>query len=669
MELAQSEHGAFAFDKFEESTLPAALQKALDETKQRLEAIRHQTAPPTFENTIEAINSVNDPLEMPGSIFSLLKSLRTNDQVEKWGEEFDPKFTQLSNAIYTDATLFARVEAVHQNAHNLKLNAEQAKLLKDTYLAFVLNGAKLNADQKKQLLAIEEELTRLNIKFKKNVLDATNAYSLVIRDRAELSGLPESAIAAAAQEAKERDLEGAWVFTLQMPSLIPFLSHADNRARREELWRANQRRATSGETDNRPILLQIAKLRHEKAVLLGFKTHAHLKMEDRMAKSPENVNKFLDDLADLYRPHAQKDFQELQAMADFNLEAWDIAYYSEKLRVARYSYRAEDLRPYFRLDNVLKGAFFAAQRLYGVTFSERPEIPVWDPSVRAYEVRDAEGKYLALFYLDPFPRKNKRQGAWMTDILGSGWHQGAMRRPHVLNAGNLTPPVEKAEALLTLSDVHTVFHEMGHGLHSMMSRVRTPALAGTNVTWDFVELPSQFFENWALEDEVLDVYARHKDTNERIPAELVAKVKRARHFQSGMAGLRQILLAKLDLAWHQGNLDGLSADQVEAWEARATEAYRVMPRVPGMMTSTTYSHIFTGGYSAGYYSYKWAELLAADAFEYFKERGVFDREAASRFLTWILEKGGTEEADELYRKFRGRNPDPKALPRSEGLIN
>ncbi len=662
------EHGAFPFDRLRNRDFPSALIQGLRLSQQRVDAIRKDSNPPTFQNTIEALAAVSEPLDQASSIFGHSRGLTKTPRLEAWGERLAPIFSNFSNAIFTDPTLFARVESLHLKRESLGLTSEQTLLLKHTYRDFVRSGAKLAAVEKARVVEIDSQLSKLNVKYNKNVSDSTNAYLMVIKDLAELAGLPQSARQAAAEEAKRRKIEGAWAFTLHAPSVMPFLTHAENRARREEFWKAYQSRANSGASDNRPLLLEIAKLKSEKAKLLGYATFSHFKMEDRMAKNPGNVERFLNDLASVYRPHAENDVTEVQALAPFPLQPWDFGFYSEKLKEQRYSYQAEEVRPYFRIDRVVQGAFYAAQRLYGVKFIPKPNLPTWDPSVLAYEVRDSKGQFLALFYFDAFPRESKRQGAWMNDIQGGGVFAGQMRRPHVLNAGNLTPPVGGEQALLTLDEVRTVFHELGHGLHSMLSQVKTASLFGTNVTWDFVELPSQFFENWALESEVLDVYARHKDTNERIPDALIEKVRRAENFQAGFRGLRQVMLAKLDMAWHSHDLASLDLGSIDQWEARITEPYRVLPRVNGYLTSATFSHIFAGGYSSGYYSYKWSEVLAADAFEPFKQRGAFDPEFAGRFLHEILEKGGTDEEATLYHRFRGQDPDPKALPRSEGLI-
>ncbi len=661
------EHGAISFNAIRESDFPSAILHGLREARLRVDAIRNNPAAPDFANTIAALEAVGEPLDQPVSLFGHWKSLRNGATIERQAARLDPILSRFSGSLYTDEKLFARVEAVYAMKDKLGLDAEAKVLLEHTYRAFVKSGAKLGSVDKKRIIDIHSELTTLAEKFKKNVSDSTNGYVMNLTDASELKGLPDSAIAAAAEAAAKRKLTG-WVFTLQAPSVMPFLTYANSRGRRQELWKAYASRAVGGKNDNSPIMVQIAKLRAESAKLLGFASHADLVMSDRMARNASTVDRFLADLATVYRPHAEKDLAEVQALAPFPLETWDWAYYSEKLKEQKFNYKAEVLRPYFRIGKVLEGAFFAANKLYGVTFKPRTDLPTWDDSVKAFEVSDRDGKFLALFYMDPYPREPKRQGAWMNDIRGAGRFNGQLRRPHVVNAGNLTPPVGGAEALLTLDDVVTIFHELGHGLHSMLTRVKTASLAGTNVAWDFVELPSQFFENWAFEPEVLDVYARHKDTGERIPADLIARVRNAERFQAGYRGLRQVMLARIDLAWHTGDLSGLRAEGVEAFEESMTAPFRILPRAKGVSTSATFSHIFAGGYAGGYYSYKWAEVLAADAFELFKQKGVFDAESADRFRKAVLERGGSAEADELYRQFRGANPDPAALPRSEGLV-
>lgn len=663
-------HGAFPYGGLEFGHYEPAFNEALKAAEARVDALRQEKAEPTFANTIEALEAADEPLEQVGSVFGNMLSVSTTPELQTFAEAINPRLSKFSNDIFFDTQIFARVRAVYEKKDSLGLDAEQSMLLTRTYRAFVRNGALLTDDEKTRVGAIDERLSVIGETYKKNVTDATSAYELFITDKARLAGLPEKAVKGAAQKAKAAGRDGAWLFTLDAPSVTSVLTYADDRPLREEIWRAFSGRAASGGHDNRLVLLEIAKLRQERAAILGYDTHAHYVTEDRMALNPVTVEKFLLKLADAYRPAAIKDLADLKAFAGHDIEPWDAGYFSEKIRESRYGYSEEALTPYFPLDQVLEGAFFAATKRYGITFHPRHDIPTWDKEVRTFEVREKDGTYLALFYLDPYPRKGvKRAGAWMNSIQAAGEFGGVARRPHVINVGNFSEPVDGEPALLTMREVTTVFHELGHGLHGMFANTRYRSLAGTNVAWDFVELPSQMNENWALEDEVLDVYARHYKTGERIPAELVAKVKRALTFQAGLSGLRQISLGMLDLAWHTHDLSGVkTAEDVVAFEQKAMEPYRVLPPKEGALTSASFAHIFAGGYSAGYYSYKWADVLAADAFGVFESEGVFNHETSLRFRREVLEKGGTEEAAVLYRRFRGGDPDPQALLRKEGLL-
>ena len=662
-------HGAFPYGALEFPHFEAAFEEALRVAQARVDALRSDTSSPTFENTIEALEAADEPLDQVGSVFGNILSVRTSPELQELAERINPRLTKFSNDIFFDSQIFARVKAVHDRKSSLNLTAEQAMLLKRTYRAFVRNGALLTDEQKARVGAIDERLSVLGEVYKKNINEATVAYTHYVKDSGRLTGLPEKAVKAAANRAKAAGREGEYLFTLDAPTVTAVLTYADDRKLREELWRGYSGRSVGGASDNRLVLLEIARLRQERAGILGYDTHAHYVTEDRMALNPKTVESFLLKLADAYRPAAIRDLSDLKEFAGHDIEPWDAGYYSEKIREQRYGYSEEALTPYFALDQVMEGAFFAATKRYGITFHRRDDIPVWDKEVRTYEVRERDGSYLALFYVDPYPRNAvKRPGAWMNSIQAPGEFEGLPRRPHVVNVGNFSEPVDGEPALLTMREVTTVFHELGHGLHGMFASTRYRSLAGTNVAWDFVELPSQMNENWALQDEVLDVYARHYKTGERIPAELVKKVKRAETFQAGLAGLRQISLGMLDIAWHSHDLSAVkTAEDVVRFENEAMAPYRVLPPKEGAMTSPSFAHIFAGGYSAGYYSYKWADVLAADAFGVFEKEGVFDEETSMRFRREVLEKGGTEEAAELYRRFRGGDPDPQALLRKEGL--
>jgi peptidyl-dipeptidase Dcp len=452
------------------------------------------------------------------------------------------------------------------------------------------------------------------------------------------------------------------------------LTHAQDRAIREKVWRGGNGNSVDGPRDNRPILFEIVQLRNERAKLLGYQTHAHYVIDGRMAETPEKAVSFLEGLSKSYYPHAVKDLKDIRELAGHEIEPWDLAFYSNKLSEQRFGFSDQELKPYFPIDQVLKGAFYVAKKLYGVTFHVRKDLPAWDPSVQVFEVRDREDKYLALFYFDPYPRKSKRGGAWETDLQTAGVYNGRMRRPHVVNVTNVNSPIDGRPALLSPDNVTTIFHELGHGLHSMLTRVRERSISGTSVAWDFVELPSQLNENWAFEPEVLKVYARHYETGEPIPKELVAKFKAAATFQTGYFGLRQVQKSLLDLAWHMrdvdvvgGGKDAHDVNEVDQWELEFRAPYQLTPN-HGSLISPTFSHVFSGGYSAGYYSYKWADVLASDAFSVFQSAGIFDPTTSNKFLRAVLEKGGSEEAADLYRQFRGRDPDPNALLRKEGLL-
>ena len=664
-------HEALPFDEITFDQFKPAFGRGFRLAKVRLEAIRKDASEPTFENTIEALETVDEPLDQVKNVFSNYLGLKKTPELEKLAETIKPRLSKFENSIIFDAHIFARVEKLYQKRQTLGLTVEEMTLLENRYLSFVRNGAKLTAAEKARVDEIDQRLTIIAEAFESSVTREVDQYELLVTDPKELAGLPEGAVHAAREAAEKKGKEKGWIFTLVASSVISVLDYADNRELREKLWRAYSARATSGKNDNRPLAIEIALLRQERARLLGYKSHAHYTTEDRMAENPEKVSDFLTRLAEVYRPAAMKELEELKQLAGHELQPWDMAYYSAKLRQKLYSYDNEELRPYFELDKVIDGAMKVAGRLYGVTFKPRKDLPTWDESVRAYEVFDRDGKFLSLFYLDPFPRPGaKRGGAWMSSFRDSGLFDGQMRRPHVINVGNFTAPLKGKPALLTADEVTTVFHELGHGLHGMLSRVQHRSLSGTNVAWDFVELPSMINENWAFQPEVLDLYAFHHETGQRIPAELVAKLQKAKNFQVGLSGLRQVGLGMLDFAWHAHDVDpGMKPEDVEAFEARALGPYRVLKVPAGAMTSPAFTHIFAGGYSAGYYSYKWSELLAADGFSVFKKEGIFSLAVADRFRGEILERGGTEKPAILYRKFRGGDPDPDALLRDEGLLH
>lgn len=667
------DHEAFDFASLRDEHFAPAFDQALSDARARLDRIRQDGSAPTFENTLEALETCSDPLEHVGSVFSNLLGAHTNDTLQALAREVMPRLAAFSNDVFLDEALFARVKAVYDQRASLGLEGEKAKLLEDSWKSFVRNGALLSEADKTKLREIDQRLAVLGQQFGDHVLAATNAFELVITDHEDLAGLPEAVVEAAAAAAKERGREDAWVFTLHQPSYLPFLKFSERRELREKLWRAALTRATAGEHDNREVAKEIARLRHERARLLGYQTHAHFVLEERMAASPERVRSFLDRLLAPSREAAQRDLDEVRELARSlggpeELKPWDFAFYSEKLRTKKYDLDDAKLRPYFKLENVVAGVFEHARRLYGLTFHRREDLPAYHPDVQVFEVRDeASGDFEGLFYADFFPRPSKRNGAWMTTFRNQGLYEGRVVRPHVSIVCNLTKPTATRPSLLDMDEVRTVFHEFGHALHALLSRCHYRSLAGTNVYWDFVELPSQIMENWVTEKEGLDLFARHHESGEPIPETLVQRLKDASLFQAGWMSLRQLNFGLLDFSWHAADPSGIA--DVEVHEKNATRQTSLFPHEPGTIISTSFSHIFAGGYSAGYYSYKWAEVLDADAFELFREKGIFNREVATRFRENILERGGTEHPMELYKRFRGREPDPDALLRRDALIS
>lgn len=672
LEKSSLEHGAICFDKIKNEDFAPAFEKTLNRARNNLKKLIDNTDAPTFENTIEGLESCSDDLDQVSSIFSNLLHAHTHEMLQNLAKEVMPKLAEFSSDIFLDSRLFSRVRKVHDSA-NVLLNGEQKRLLEKTYKAFARNGALLKDNQKEELRKIDQKLSVLGQEFSDNVLKDTNAFELVITQKDDLAGLPDSAIEAAAIAAQERGKKGSWVFTLHYPSFGPFLKFSEKRNLREKIWLAYQTKCTKGETDNRPLITQITKLKNRRSQLLGYDTHAHFVLEERMASQPETVEKFLGRLLEVSRKAAEKDLIELKEMAGRQvdrLQPWDVAFYSEKLQKKKFSLDEEQLRPYFRLENVIHGVFEHARRLYGLKFKQRKDLPIYHPDVELYEVSDEKsGEFVGLLYADFFPRSSKQGGAWMTNFREQGMQDGELNRPHVSIVCNFSKPTPTKPSLLTLDEVRTLFHEFGHALHSLLSQCHYRSLSGANVYWDFVELPSQIMENWVREKESLDLFARHYETGEKLPADLVRKIQEASRFQAGWLSLRQLNFAYLDFAWHASDISEVHGpEDVEPYETKALSKTSLFEHVPGTVLSCGFSHIFSGGYSAGYYSYKWAEVLDADAFEYFKENGIFSRDVSDRFKNHILAKGGTEHPMELYKKFRGREPDADALLRREGLL-
>jgi peptidyl-dipeptidase Dcp len=639
--------------------------------KVEIDAIVNNPQSPTFANTIEALDFSGNALDRLSSIFFNLNSAETSDEMQKIAQEVSPLLTEFSNDITLNADLFKRVKSVFEQKESLTLTPEQATLLDKKFKNFSRNGALLSDDKKIRLREIDTELAKLKLTYGENVLAETNNYELIITEEADLKGLPEGTIEAAKSLAKSKNTEG-WIFTLDFPSYIPFVTYADNRELRKEIAIAAGKKAfKNNEYDNQENVLKIAKLRHERANLLGYETHSHFVLEERMAQNPDKVKSFLDDLLVKAKPAAEREFAELTAFAKEldgidQLEKWDGAYYSEKLKQKLFNLDDEKLKPYFQLEKVLNGAFTIAQKLYGISFTEIFDIDKYHDEVTTYEVKDENNQLVAIFYADFFPRKGKRNGAWMTSFKSQYIKDGINERPHISNVCNFTKPTETKPSLLTFNEVTTLFHEFGHGLHGMLANTTYPSLSGTSVYWDFVELPSQIMENWCYEPEALALFANHYQTGEIIPQEYVEKIKESASFQEGMATLRQISFGLLDMAFHSNNPNGIT--DVKAFEKAAFENTTLFPDVAENCMSVSFSHIFQGGYSSGYYSYKWAEVLDADAFAYFQEKGIFDKEVATKFKENVLSKGGTEQPMILYKRFRGQEPSPDALLKRAGLI-
>jgi len=666
-----TKHNTAPFSQIKIEDYVPAFNEGIALAKAEIDAIVNNPDAPTFENTIVAMDYSGDILDRLSSIFFNLNSAETNDEMQKIAKEVSPLLSEFGNDIRLNAELFAKVKAVYDQKGSLNLNPEQTTLLDKKYKSFSRNGANLPEDKKNQLREIDKELSKLSLQFGENVLAETNNFELHLTDEKDLSGLPEGTIEAARLLAKNQEKEG-WIFTLDHPSYIPFLTYADNRELRKKMAIAFGAKAfQNNEFNNEENVLKIAKLRHERANLLGYKTHAHFVLEERMAESPEKVFSFLNDLLAKAKPAAQKEFAELTAFAKEldgieQLEKWDGAYYSEKLKQQLFNLDDEKLKPYFQLEKVLDGAFIVAKKLYGLTFTEVFDIDKYHEEVTTYEVKDADNNLVSIFYADFFPRKGKRNGAWMTSFKSQYVKDGVNERPHISNVCNFTKPTETKPSLLTFNEVTTLFHEFGHGLHGMLADTVYPSLSGTSVYWDFVELPSQIMENWCYEPEALALFANHYETGEIIPIEYVQKIKESASFQEGLATLRQLSFGLLDMAWH--GQDPTNITDLKAFETEQFANTQLYPDVKENAMSAAFSHIFQGGYSSGYYSYKWAEVLDADAFEYFHENGIFNEEIAKKFKDNVLSKGGTEHPMTLYKRFRGQEPKPEALLKRAGLL-
>lgn len=677
-------YGAPQFDKIKTEHYLPAFEQAITEAKAEIDAIVNNPDAPTFENTIAALDEAGGRLNDAAGIFYNLMEADTNDQMQDIAEKVSPMMTEYSMYVSLNEPLFARVKAVHESVEGLE--PDQARLLEKTWKSFVRSGANLGAEDKETYSKLSEQLSLLTLQYGKNVLAATNAFTLNLTDEADLEGLPDFVREAAMETAKSKEMEG-WAFDLSAPSYGAFMKYSTRRDLRQKMWMAYNTRATEGENSNIELCRQIAESRLKIANILGYETYADYALEERMAKNPQTVNEFIQKLLEPSLPAAKAEVKELYEYArangfeDSEIQPWDFGFWSEKLKDARYSINDEQLKPYFRLESCIDAAFGLAGKLYGLTFEERKDIPVYHPDVKVYDVKDADGVHKALFYADFFPRTSKRGGAWMTEFRGQSIVNGVEKRPFISLVTNFTKPTAGKPALLTHDELTTLLHEFGHSLHGILAEGRYSSLTGTNVSRDFVELPSQIMENWAFEPEFLDTFARHFETGEALPDTLINKIVEAKNYNAAYAQVRQLQFGILDMAWHtlkggseSGHFDRLSDLKTMqelgtiAFEKAALKSSNVIPSIPQACISTSFSHIFSGGYSAGYYSYKWSEVLEADAFSLFKEKGIFSTEVSHSFRDNILSKGCSEDEEVLYRRFRGHDPEPEALLEKLGIV-
>ena len=662
--MFQTPYNAAPFSRFTATDYLPAIEKAIGESLAQIDSIAQNPEPATFKNTVEALAYTGLALDRLTSMFFNLNSAETNDTLQAEAQRISPLLTDYGNDIRLNEALFKRVKTVYDQRENLSLTAEQQTLLEKTYKSFTRNGANLSLDDKERLRKIDKELATLKLKFSENILAETQHYQWVITDKNTLSGLPYFVLEMLAQEAKKRNVQG-WVITLDMPVYTAVMKYADNRDLRQKLFTDYHSRC-AGESafSNEANVLRIAELRQARASLLGYPSYADFALEERMAETSEKVMNFLSELLSKAKPQALKELEQLKTfsgLADF--QQWDFAYYAEKLKQERYQIDDSLLKPYLSLEKAVEGMFAVAHKLYGLHFTPTEEVEKYHPEVQTYKVTDEDGNYLALFYTDFFPRAGKRNGAWMTSYKEQYRdEQGKDSRPHISIVCNFTRPTDTAPSLLTFNELTTLFHEFGHALHGMLSKVTYPSLSGTNVARDFVELPSQLMENWCYEEETLRLFATHYETGAPLPIEWVQKIKEASAFMEGILSVRQLNFGFLDMAWHTyPHLERL--ERVDLFEQEATKATQLYPLIERMCISPAFSHIFSGGYAAGYYSYKWSEVLDADAFEAFKEGGIFNTEVATRFRKEVLEKGSSEKESLLYKRFRGQDPTPDALIR------
>lgn len=658
------------FSKIKNEHFAPAFIESIAKTKAEIDEIVNSNEKPTFENVIEKMTFSGENLDRISSIFFNLNSAETSEELQKIAQEITPLLVSFQNDIVLNPLLFDKVKSVYKQRDSLNLSLEQTTLLEKTYKNFSRNGANLTDDKKEKLREIDTELARLSLKFGENVLAETQNFQLHITTEKDLSGLPEDSVEAASALAKKNGKEG-WIFTLDQPSYIPFITYNNCRELRKKMVIAfGARGFQDNKYNNETIVLKIIHLRFERAQLLGYQTYAHFVLQERMAENPEKVFHFLNDLSQKAKTAAEKEFKELREFAKKTdgieiLEKWDGAYYSEKLKQQLFDFDEEKLKPYFQLEKVVEGVFVIAKKLYNLSFVEVFDIDKYHNEVKTYQVTDDKNQFTAVFYADFFPRTGKRNGAWMTSFKNQAIKNNTNERPHISIVCNFTRPTETKPSLLTFNEVTTLFHEFGHALHGILANTTYPSLSGTNVFWDFVELPSQILENWCYEPEALSIFAHHYKTGEIIPTELISKIKESSNFQEGLATLRQLSLGLLDMGWHTKNPAEIT--DLKSFEEEQFSLIQLYPDIKENAVSTAFSHVFQGGYAAGYYSYKWAEVLDADAFDFFKENGIFNQEVAIKFKENILSKGGTEHPQILYKRFRGKEPKPDALLKRAGL--
>ena len=663
-------YGAPQFNKIENQHYIPAFKQAIEEGKAEIDAIVNNPDTPSFKNTIESLEYAGETLNRISHIFYNLLEANTNEEMQNIAEEISPLTTEFSMYIRLNEGLFKRIKSVYEQRESLNLDAVELRLLEKTYESFARNGANLSPDDKEIYSKYMEELSLLSLQFGKNVLAATNAFTLNITNENDLAGLPDYVREQAAEAAKNKDLHG-WLFDLTAPSYGPFMKFSECRDLREKMYRQYNTRAFGGELDNSNIIKRIAELRIKVANILGYKNFAEYKTECRMAKNPTSINEFLIKLLEPSLPKAKQEIAELNTYAKANgftekeIMPWDFSFYSEKLRAEKYDLRDEQLKPYFQLDHCINAIFELANKLYGLTFTELYDIPVYHPDVKVYDVKDNDGSHLALFYADFFPRESKRGGAWMTEFKGQRIYNNTDERPLISIVTNFTKPTADTPSLITHDEFTTLLHEFGHALHGILTQGKYESMTGTNVDHDFVELPSQIMENWCYEPEYLSTFAKHYKTGETIPTDLIEKIVLSMNYQSAYFHIRQLQFGILDMAWH--TLTNIFEEDPLSFEKNVLSTTNVLPSIPECIISTAFSHIFSGGYCAGYYSYKWAEVLAADGFSLFKENGIFNHEVATSFRE-LLSKGDSIDAAILYRNFRGHDPEPEALLKQLGII-